>query len=65
MRGNKGVTLAMLIIIILILVILAGTTISFVLKGEVIEGAEKTVNKTQQQAEKQEQITSEVRNLYK
>ncbi len=65
MKKNKGVTLAMLIIIITLLVILAGATISFMLKGEMIEGAEKTVNKTEQQVETQEQISSEVRNLYK
>ena len=65
MRENKGITLIALIISILILTILAGTTISFMIKGEVIEGAEATVNKTEQQLEEQEQMMSEVRNLYK
>lgn len=44
LKGNKGITLVALIITIIVLLILAGVSISFVLNGGVVQKSVDTVN---------------------
>lgn len=43
-KSNKGITLVALIITIIVLLILAGVSISFVLQGNILGNAEKAVD---------------------
>ena len=43
-KGNKGITLVALIITIIVLLILAGVSITFALQGNLINNAQTAVN---------------------
>lgn len=43
-KSNKGITLVALIITIIVLLILAGVSISFVLNGGILDNAQNAVN---------------------
>lgn len=43
-KGNKGITLVALIITIIVLLILAGVSITFALQGNILNNAQKAVN---------------------
>lgn len=43
-KSNKGITLVALIITIIVLLILAGVSISFALQGGILDNAQKAVN---------------------
>ena len=43
-KGNKGITLVALIITIIVLLILAGVSITFALQGGILDNAKKAVN---------------------
>ena len=43
-KGNKGITLVALIITIIVLLILAGVSITFALQGGILDNAQKAVN---------------------
>ena len=43
-KGNKGITLVALIITIIVLLILAGVSITFALQGNILNNAQTAVN---------------------
>ena len=43
-KGNKGITLVALIITIIVLLILAGVSITFALQGNILNNAQRAVN---------------------
>ena len=43
-KGHKGITLVALVITIIVLLILAGVSITFALQGGILDNAQKAVN---------------------
>ena len=57
---NKGITLVALIITIIVLLILAGVSLSFVFNGGIIDKAQYAVDKYQNESEKEQDILDEI-----
>ncbi len=57
---NRGITLVALIITIIVLLILAGVSLSFVFNGGIIDKAQYAVDKYQNESEKEQDILDEI-----
>jgi len=64
MKNNKGVTLIILIITVIILMILTGLTIDFAIDGKIIDKAKETQASIKDKADEHTSIVESVRNLY-
>ncbi len=62
-KQEKGITLVVLIITIILLLILCGLTFKFTLKGKVINTTENVANQSEQQMNTQEEMLNEIKNL--
>lgn len=61
---DKGITLIVMIITVILLLILAGVTVNFILDDRVIEESEDYTYKMNKQIREQESLSNMVRNLY-
>lgn len=59
-KSNKGITLVALIITIIVLLILAGVSISFVLQGGILTKSQEAVNEYQNGATNEAEIINSV-----
>ena len=64
-KRNKGITLIILVITIILMVIIAGIIVNFASDGRIIDSAKDVVNKTENQVKEQEQMANDVRSLYR
>lgn len=62
---EKGITLIALIITIIILIILLGTTIEMVINSELFNNAKEVTKKSEEQTEQYQNMVNDVRNLYR
>ena len=53
---NRGITLVALIITIIVLLILAGVSLSFVFNGGILDKAQQAVNEYQNESEKEQDL---------
>lgn len=65
MKRENGITLTILVITIIVMFIFAGVIIKISANDKIIEDTKSSVNDVQEQVNKQEQITNDIRNLYK
>lgn len=61
---EKGITLIVMIITVILLLILAGLTVTFILDDRVIEESEDYTYKMNKQIREQESLSNKVRDLY-
>lgn len=64
MKKEKGITLIVLVITVVILLILTGVTAKFVLDDRLVEESEEYTNKINDQIKEQESVSNMVRELY-
>lgn len=64
-KEEKGITLVALIITIILLIILTAVVIRFALGEEVLDRTSNFVDKTEQYQNVQNEMITDVRNLYK
>ncbi len=61
---QRGITVVALTITIIVLLIIAGVSISMIAKGTIIDDTERLVQETDDVSQKDKQMKNEVRNLY-
>ena len=61
---QRGITVVVLTITIIVLLIIAGVSISMIAKGTIIDDTERLVQETDDVSQKDKQMKNEVRNLY-
>ena len=59
-KRNKGITLVALIITIIILLILAGVSLSFVFNGGILDKAQSAVNEYQNASQKEQNLLDQI-----
>ena len=62
-RNEKGITLVALIITIIVLLILAGVSLSFVFNGGVLDKSQQAVDEYKQAADKESDLLEDIENL--
>ena len=63
-KRNKGITLVALIITIIILLILAGVSLSFVFNGGILDKAQSAVNEYQNASQKEQNLLDQIDNNF-
>lgn len=59
-KSNKGITLVALIITIIVLLILAGVSISFVFQGGILDKSQESVNQYQNSATNEAEVINSI-----
>lgn len=62
-KQEKGITLVVLIITIILFLILCGLTFEFTLNGKEINATKNVANQSEQQMNTQEEMLNEIKNL--
>ena len=63
--NQKGISIISLVIIVIVLLILAGVTFDFVVNKNIFKKTEDAKNQTENYLDEQQQMQSDVRNLYR